>query len=583
MSISRFQRILFTLAPFTLWSCSDRTDVFMTGPTSNAGVISLADVPERGADITGAKLWSDEPDSVLWEAASKVGNAFAIGVKSPGARRGIYKATRLVDQNVWAQAPEILGRKSGVEIYKVDDILPLIKARITDYSTFVLIRRLPFVDYIEPALIAHSDLRLSDSGCDYPNNANPLGAYDSYGDFIPRSYSKSNVDWAWYYAPEAGAGVTIGLVDTGVDRAVPELGSAFLTGASSGRWFTETSTIGGGASTCSHGTRMAGVTSAPRNGVGPVGVAYKANLYSSWGQEVVLSTNGVDQQQAIRDAANGGASVIAMAWTTIYGSECVNDEINYNYYYRNVLFVGSAGTTPAGFSQNYVMFPASKWEVLAVSAADYDGYRDNQSHYGPQLDLVSYHPIATVGAPGRNLDELANSSSAAAFVTGVAAVVRARYPWMSNRQVMDRMIATAGAVCRHYSAFGPIVNAEAAVGGICELYANGPLLVEFNDGDPQCKTATYSAVRSGGVGPFSYQWNWGDPGTPSNTQSMQQTFCRPATTVDDYAWVYFHLTDHGVGAPPRQSAAVYTRIVNWSAYPCEERPYPELCMGPPRP
>jgi len=291
----------------------------------------------------------------------------------------------------------------------------------------------------------------------------------------------------------------------------------------------------------------------------------------------VATVNGNDQQQAIRDAVNGGSSVVSMAWTTQYADNAVNDEINYDYYARDVLFVGAAGTSWADLGQNNVLFPAEKWEVLAVSAADYDGTRDNNSHYGPELDLVSFHPIASVGPPGGSpLDEIANSSSATAFVTGVAALVRAQYPWMSNRQAMDRMIATACTNCQLWSAFQPVVNAEAAVGGLCQFFVNGPQIVEFWDESPQCQTVAYNVVHTGGVGPFAYQWNWGDNGTPTNAQSMQQTFCRPPTRDDDGASVTVNLTDQGVSAPARQ-ASMYTRIVNWSAYPCEERPNATEC------
>ena len=217
----------------------------------------------------------------MWEAAGKVGNLFAIGVKTPGTRRGIYRAQRLVDENTWLQARQILGSRSGVEVYRVDDILPLIKVKITTYSTFAAVRRLAFVDYIEPALIAATQLHLaSESGCDWPGHGSPLGVFDSYGDFIPKTYADSRVNWAWYYAPQAGAGITIGLVDTGVDRNIYQLGTAFTYGQSGGRWFSQTSSIGGTTVTCSHGSRMAGVTSGPRDGYGAVGVAYKANLYS---------------------------------------------------------------------------------------------------------------------------------------------------------------------------------------------------------------------------------------------------------------------------------------------------------------
>lgn len=115
---------------FILMGCSDDSGHGLTAPAGVSAVVIPDEIPERGADIKGAKLWSAESDSTLWLAASKLGNAFAIGVKTPGARRGIYKATRLVDQNTWLQAHEILARQPGEEVYKVDPILPLIKARI---------------------------------------------------------------------------------------------------------------------------------------------------------------------------------------------------------------------------------------------------------------------------------------------------------------------------------------------------------------------------------------------------------------------------------------------------------------------
>lgn len=83
-----------------LLGCSDDHGHLLTAPAGASAVANPDEIPERGADIKGAKLWSAESDSALWMAASKLGNAFAIGVKTPGVRRGVYKATRLVDQSL---------------------------------------------------------------------------------------------------------------------------------------------------------------------------------------------------------------------------------------------------------------------------------------------------------------------------------------------------------------------------------------------------------------------------------------------------------------------------------------------------
>ena len=244
-------------------------------------------------------------------------------------------------------------------------------------------------------------------------------------------------------------------------------------------------------------------------------------------------------------------------------------------FVNDVVFVGAAGTSKADLPKNYVFFPASKDNVLAASAADLNGYRDNQSHYGAELDLVAFQPSATVGGPNATLDELANSSSATAFVSGVAALVRSKYPFMSNSAVMNRLKSTAGGTCQMGTAFGPAVNAEAAVGGLCLLFVSGPTLLEFYDDTPNCQTLTYEVIRTGGVGPFTYSWNWGNNSVTG--ENIQQTFCRPPTRDDDSAQIQVTANDQGAGVT--KSTAIGLRIINWSAYPCEERPDINECGG----
>ena len=57
---------------------------------------------------------------------------------------------------------------------------------------------------------------------------------------------------------------------------------------------------------------------------------------------------------------------------------------------------------------------------------------------------------------------------------------------------------------------------------------------------------------------------------------MTLTFQRPASSTDDHAYVYLYIKDHGSTAEPYVISMV-TRIVNWSAYPCEQRPDATIC------
>ena len=112
---------------------------------------------------------------------------------------------------------------------------------------------------------------------------------------------------------------------------------------------------------------------------------------------------------------------------------------------------------------------------------------------------------------------------------GVAALIRAHSPSLTNAQVYDRIRNTAGTACGKATSFGPIINAEAAVGGLCVLYGKvlGPVQITFDRaayGDTRTsQTATYSVNVSGGVGPTVMDWR--------STGSGVRTFLRGTYTT----------------------------------------------------
>jgi subtilisin family serine protease len=73
--------------------------------------------------------------------------------------------------------------------------------------------------------------------------------------------------------------VKVGLVDTGVDPSTPEFTLGQFTAGESG---TRELTFGNDqtAPACSHGTRMAGIIAAGKNGHSVVGVAWASHFYT---------------------------------------------------------------------------------------------------------------------------------------------------------------------------------------------------------------------------------------------------------------------------------------------------------------
>ena len=125
-------------------------------------------------------------------------------------------------------------------------------------------------------------------------------------------------------------------------------------------------------------------------------------------------------------------------------------------------------------------------------------------------------------------------ANAAAIIGGIAALVRAKYPSMTNRQVMDRIIQTSGDTCGMPVAWHRLANAVAAVGGICyNRQIAGPTELQAQS----TTTGYFCAYPSGGAAPLTYLWTNGATGQCSTysfprgsyTASVVVTVTDPAT------------------------------------------------------
>ncbi len=211
-----------------------------------------------------------------------------------------------------------------------------------------------------------------------------------------------------------GTGVQVAVLDTGIDYTHEELDGNYRGGYD----FVFRDSDPFDDSYNSHGTHVAGIIAAERNGVGVVGVAPEAGIYAvkvldgagfgttdwiiagiewavSQGVDVInMSLSGPDRQ-ALRDACEQARSA-------------------------GVLLVAAGGNSLAGGGP--VMYPAAYDSVIAVTATDDADLRGFNSPLGSSLELAAPGVGIYSTVAGDNFSTLSGTSQAAACVSGVAAL-----------------------------------------------------------------------------------------------------------------------------------------------------------------
>jgi type VII secretion-associated serine protease mycosin len=227
-----------------------------------------------------------------------------------------------------------------------------------------------------------------------------------------------------------GAGVVVGLIDTGVDNH-PDLAGSVLPGADFGPLKSD-----GRKDISGHGTAMAGLIA----GHGRIlGIAPEAKILPV--KPLFANENGgvVDTEEPVRWAVDHGATIISLS----IGDDAPNPAWARAIQYaiaKNVVVVAAVNNTTQGtHPSGLAMAPG----VVVVSGIDKKGEFDSISLSGD---------VVTVAAPARDcwssrLDGRYGSgtgtSNSTAITAGVVALIRSRFPHLDAAGVVRRLIATA--------------------------------------------------------------------------------------------------------------------------------------------
>ncbi|HEY2316536.1 MAG TPA: S8 family serine peptidase [Streptosporangiaceae bacterium] len=260
------------------------------------------------------------------------------------------------------------------------------------------------------------------------------------------------IDLPAAWTQSKGSGVTVAVLDTGVRAAAPDL----IGQVTAGPDFTAGANPPGYVPPHLHGTYIgsiiAGHGSGPGRAQGMIGVAPKARILSI---RVILD----DQEpgffvynenaryddaiaSGIRYAVRHGAGVINMSLGSVDATRSVRLALAYAIA-RNVVVVASAGNGGTnGHGYTAYSYPASFTGVISVAAVTASGKRASFSDRNSSV-VVSAPGVNIVGdGPGGSYLVGSGTSPASAFVAGVAALIRSKYPHLTPVQVMQAIVTS---------------------------------------------------------------------------------------------------------------------------------------------
>jgi type VII secretion-associated serine protease mycosin len=241
-----------------------------------------------------------------------------------------------------------------------------------------------------------------------------------------------------------GNDIVVAVIDSGVSNTHPALAGQVLPGLDL--------IAGNGPGTCDdvgHGTIIAGIIAAkPLANSAYYGMAPGAKILPL--KVLDSADRSFDQQlpsriaRAIRVAVQMGASVINLSLTTVPIPDLA-DAVKFAISH-NVIVVAAAGNDGGTQQSGQLEYPAAYPGVIAVAGVNQAGDHVQSSSSGSFVDVAA--PGEHIEGPspqggGYVLEAAGGTSFAAAYVSGLAALVRYGRPDLSATEVAERIIRTA--------------------------------------------------------------------------------------------------------------------------------------------
>lgn len=323
----------------------------------------------------------------------------------------------------------------------------------------------------------------------------------------------------------AGQGVKVAVIDTGIDLSHPDLaanikgGASFVSGAPTPNDYN------------GHGTHVAGTIAALDNSEGVIGVAPKASLYavkvldntgSGYISDIIsgLQWSVANNMQVVNMSFGGGGDVQAMHDAIIAASRA------------GIVLVAAAGNSGnrLGTGDN-VSYPARYPEVIAVAAVNSSDVRADFSSTGNAVELAAPGVSILSSTFGGGYGTKSGTSMASPHVAGAAALAIAsgitdrNGNGLISDEVRVALVSTAtnlGVAGRDTSYGYGLVNVESAIANGGAPPAAAPAVATLSPSPVTRDTATLngSLTSLGSAGSVNVSFLWGTTLATSNETSV---------------------------------------------------------------
>ncbi|MFF8407806.1 S8 family serine peptidase [Streptomyces omiyaensis] len=238
-----------------------------------------------------------------------------------------------------------------------------------------------------------------------------------------------------------GAGITVAVIDTGVNPDTPSLKGKVLKGwdAAEAKG-DETDDYEG------HGTSIAELIVGSGASGGIKGLAPDAKVIpyrvSDTKMQNSEAVNAYDMEEAIKAAADSDAKIINISFGTEYYSSSIRKSVQYAHNKGKLVF---AAVGNSGDEDNKKQYPASYPEAVAVAGIDRNGKVGPYSQHGDYVDIA---------APGTAIPKWCDetfqkycvengTSFATAIASASAALVWSAHPEWTGNQVLRALFESA--------------------------------------------------------------------------------------------------------------------------------------------
>lgn len=252
---------------------------------------------------------------------------------------------------------------------------------------------------------------------------------------------------------EAGQGILVAVIDTGVDYTHEDLkGNIFVNDNEipdngiddDGNGYVDDyygwNAVAGNGSAMDdqgHGTHVAGIIAAANNEMGIVGIAYNATILPIKAGMASGYFNSSDIAEAITYASEMGADVINMSFGGVASTTLVADALEAAYT-KSVLVAAAGNNGYPNEVTDYYMYPMPTYPaaysyVLGVMSVDQSGVESSFTNWDARsFNSVEYEVYAPGEAmistiPGNSYATWSGTSMAAPVVSAMAALLRSEF------------------------------------------------------------------------------------------------------------------------------------------------------------